>query len=63
MKKFTFIILKIENEYGSYYTCDKNYLTSLRDTFRQYLGNDVVYFTTGKLVELLFDFKLNQKMD
>lgn len=38
---------KIENEYGSYYTCDKAYTEELRDIFIGYFGIDVVYFTTG----------------
>ena len=41
------ITVQVENEYGSYYTCDKNYLESLRDIFRDHLGDNVVYFTTG----------------
>ena len=44
------VTVQIENEYGSYYTCDKTYLAQLRDLFRQYLGDDVVFFTTGKLI-------------
>ena len=36
----------MENEYGSYFTCDLNYRTHLRDLFRKYLGPDVVLFTT-----------------
>lgn len=40
------ITVQIENEYGSYYTCDKNYLSELRDKFREHLGDDTVYFTT-----------------
>ena len=37
---------QVENEYGSFFTCDKNYTEHLRDVFRSYLGNDVVLFTT-----------------
>ena len=35
-----------ENEYGSYFACDHNYMDHLKATFRQYLGTDVVLFTT-----------------
>ena len=40
------IMVQVENEYGSYYTCDMDYLSHLHGTFRKYLGNDVVLFTT-----------------
>ena len=39
---------KVENEYGSYYTCDMKYRTDLRDIIINALGDDVVLFTTGK---------------
>lgn len=37
---------QVENEYGSYYACDWNYMNHLRDIFRNYLGHSVVLFTT-----------------
>ncbi|XP_033762094.1 beta-galactosidase-like [Pecten maximus] len=40
------IMVQIENEYGSYFACDKNYTTHLRDKARFHLGKDVVLFTT-----------------
>jgi len=40
------ISVQVENEYGSYYTCDQAYMEHLKDTFRKYLGNNVVLFTT-----------------
>ncbi|XP_063308078.1 beta-galactosidase [Pelobates fuscus] len=40
------ITVQVENEFGSYYTCDYNYLRHLLKLFRYYLGNDVVLFTT-----------------
>lgn len=40
------IMVQIENEYGSYYACDRNYTTHLRDKARFHLGKDVVLFTT-----------------
>ena len=40
------ITVQVENEYGSYYTCDKDYLGHLHGTFRKYLGDTVVLFTT-----------------
>ena len=41
------ITIQIENEYGFYFACDSDYKTGLRDLFRTFLGDDVVYFTTG----------------
>ena len=41
-----FFNLQVENEYGSYYTCDHAYMEHLKDVFRKYLGNNVVLFTT-----------------
>lgn len=38
--------LQVENEYGSYYACDYNYMRHLRTLFRSFLGEDVVLFTT-----------------
>jgi beta-galactosidase len=38
--------LQIENEYGGF-GCDGNYLLQLREIFRSYLGDNIVYFTTG----------------
>ncbi|KAM5156809.1 beta-galactosidase [Mantella aurantiaca] len=40
------ITVQVENEYGSYFTCDYNYLRHLTKTFRQHLGDEVVLFTT-----------------
>ncbi|XP_010213661.1 PREDICTED: beta-galactosidase-1-like protein [Tinamus guttatus] len=40
------ISVQVENEYGSYYACDYNYLQHLLGTFRALLGPDVVLFTT-----------------
>lgn len=40
------ISVQVENEYGSYYTCDYNYMRTLRSLFRSFLGDDVVLFTT-----------------
>ena len=40
------ITVQVENEYGSYYACDKDYLKHLYDIFRQHLGPTVVLFTT-----------------
>lgn len=38
--------LQVENEYGSYFACDYNYLRHLRTLFRFFLGEDTVMFTT-----------------
>ncbi|XP_055566171.1 beta-galactosidase [Falco cherrug] len=40
------IMVQVENEYGSYFTCDYDYLRSLLKLFRQHLGDEVVLFTT-----------------
>ena len=40
------IMVQVENEYGSYFACDGNYLSHLHDTFRMHLGQNVVLFTT-----------------
>lgn len=40
---------QVENEYGSYFACDYDYLRYLRATFRSYLGDEVVLFTTNGL--------------
>ncbi|NP_001015958.1 beta-galactosidase precursor [Xenopus tropicalis] len=40
------ISVQVENEYGSYFTCDYNYLRHLLQLFRHHLGDEVVLFTT-----------------
>ncbi|NXI54523.1 BGAL galactosidase, partial [Chloroceryle aenea] len=40
------IMVQVENEYGSYFACDYDYLRSLLKLFRQNLGDEVVLFTT-----------------
>ncbi|KAK3752402.1 hypothetical protein QZH41_008606, partial [Actinostola sp. cb2023] len=40
------ISVQVENEYGSYYTCDHDYMSHLEILFRQHLGNDTILFTT-----------------
>lgn len=37
---------QVENEYGSYYVCDYNYLRHLLGSFRALLGSEVLLFTT-----------------
>ena len=37
---------QVENEYGSYFACDYNYLRHLIALFRSHLGDEVVLFTT-----------------
>lgn len=41
-----FFLLQVENEYGSYFTCDHQYMSHLQDLFEQHLGKDVILFTT-----------------
>ena len=40
------ISVQVENEYGDYFACDHDYISHLAYLFRQYLGPDVVLFTT-----------------
>ncbi|KAL9966667.1 hypothetical protein ACROYT_G024779 [Oculina patagonica] len=40
------IAVQIENEYGSYFTCDHQYMTHLQAVFEEHLGKDVILFTT-----------------
>jgi beta-galactosidase len=37
---------QIENEYGSYFTCDQDYMQFLLKKVRTELGNDVLIYTT-----------------
>lgn len=45
------LMLQIENEYGSYDACDKQYLRFLRDLTRAHVGDDVLLFTSQHLLE------------
>ncbi|EFP02686.1 hypothetical protein CRE_12379 [Caenorhabditis remanei] len=47
------LMLQIENEYGSYDACDKQYLRFLRDLTRAHVGDDVLLFTTDGSAENL----------
>ncbi|XP_074949332.1 beta-galactosidase-1-like protein isoform X1 [Phalacrocorax aristotelis] len=48
------ISVQVENEYGSYYACDYEYLRHLLRSFRELLGSEVLLFTTdGTRVEEL----------
>ncbi|XP_034044705.1 beta-galactosidase [Thalassophryne amazonica] len=40
------ITVQVENEYGSYFACDYNYMRHLKNLFRSHLGEEVVLFTT-----------------
>ncbi|XP_045292650.1 beta-galactosidase isoform X1 [Leopardus geoffroyi] len=40
------ITVQVENEYGSYFTCDYDYLRFLQRRFRDHLGGDALLFTT-----------------
>ncbi|NXR23417.1 GLB1L protein, partial [Cinclus mexicanus] len=40
------ISVQVENEYGSYYACDYDYLRHLLGSFRALLGSEVLLFTT-----------------
>ncbi|XP_072366055.1 beta-galactosidase [Scyliorhinus torazame] len=45
------IAVQVENEYGSYFACDYDYLRHLRKLFQYYLGDEVVLFTTDGAAE------------
>ncbi|XP_060036476.1 beta-galactosidase isoform X2 [Erinaceus europaeus] len=45
------ITVQVENEYGSFFTCDYDYLRFLQKRFRFYLGDDVLLFTTDGATE------------
>nr|XP_020744208.1 beta-galactosidase isoform X1 [Odocoileus virginianus texanus] len=47
------ITVQVENEYGSYYSCDYDYLRFLQKRFHDHLGEDVLLFTTDGLNERL----------
>ena len=49
------ITVQVENEYGSYFACDKTYMTHLEGMFRQFLGQNVVLFTTDGPAMSYFD--------
>lgn len=40
------VYLQIENEYGSFYTCDHDYMAHLRDKAREHLGPRALLYTT-----------------
>uniref|UniRef100_UPI003AAD01B7 beta-galactosidase isoform X1 n=1 Tax=Centroberyx gerrardi TaxID=166262 RepID=UPI003AAD01B7 len=40
------ITVQVENEYGSYFACDYNYMRHLAKLFRSHLGEQAVLFTT-----------------
>ncbi|NXX41343.1 BGAL galactosidase, partial [Tricholaema leucomelas] len=42
------ISVQVENEYGSYYACDYDYLRHLLASFRALLGSEVLLFTTDE---------------
>lgn len=37
---------QVENEYGSYFACDYNYMRHLQTLFHLFLGEQTVLFTT-----------------
>jgi len=39
------IMIQVENEYGSYFACDKVYLELLQSFYREYLSDDIVLFS------------------
>ena len=39
------ISVQVENEYGSFFVCDHDYMTHLGQLFRKHLGDDAILFT------------------
>ncbi|XP_060086109.1 beta-galactosidase-like [Ylistrum balloti] len=48
------IMVQIENEYGSYYACDRNYTSHLKDKFVSHLHDEVLLFTTDGTLDSNF---------
>ncbi|KAM7540686.1 hypothetical protein Aperf_G00000020135 [Anoplocephala perfoliata] len=46
------IMVQLENEYGSYITCDQEYLSSLYEFARLILGNEIILYTTDSSLYL-----------
>ncbi|XP_019655017.1 beta-galactosidase isoform X2 [Ailuropoda melanoleuca] len=46
------ITVQVENEYGSYFSCDYDHLRFLQKLFHYHLGNDVLLFTTDGAHEM-----------
>lgn len=40
------IMVQVENEYGSYCGCDRNYTMWIRDVFHSYFGAETMLFTS-----------------
>ncbi|XP_050429611.1 beta-galactosidase-like [Adelges cooleyi] len=40
------IMVQVENEYGSYYACDQEYMIWLRDLYKSYVGYKALLYTT-----------------
>ena len=49
------ILFQLENEYGSYFTCDHQYMSHLQDLFEQHLGKDVILFTTDGFSDTMLE--------
>lgn len=45
----------MENEYGSYFTCDHQYMGHLQAVFEHFLGKDVILFTTDGYSEHMLE--------
>lgn len=45
----------MENEYGSYYTCDPLYKLWIRDLFKSYVDTNALLFTTDGCSQSYFD--------
>nr|CDS15015.1 beta galactosidase [Echinococcus granulosus] len=48
------IMIQLENEYGSYFTCDQEYLSALYEYARFILGDEIILYTTdgNNMIEL-----------
>ncbi|PFX18824.1 Beta-galactosidase [Stylophora pistillata] len=48
------ISVQVENEYGSFFVCDHDYMKHLEQLFRKHLGDDVILFTVDSAFEFFF---------
>ena len=49
------ISVQVENEYGSFFVCDHDYMRHLELLFRKHLGDDVILFTVDSAFPFLFN--------
>ncbi|XP_022174724.1 beta-galactosidase-like isoform X2 [Myzus persicae] len=48
------IMVQVENEYGTFYTCDHQYMIWLRDLYKSYIKSNAVLYTTDMCGDSFF---------